>query len=307
MNVKHAQSQNSKSNQNSQPKLVYKPTPIGNSGTSKSNKNINELTKVTDDKNNNNEIPMELNVKPTKPPTKEDKNDQIEGISEDSKQNRLKAFNLMKKKESKEEMNKNINSIEAKKKLNQNITYKDENFPEANSQLQNPNNMSIFNNFIAEKQKFFETKDNYQNPSYVNDEENQDQSNSFEVKLKYSLGVNTNSNAGICYHKQHRWVAYVNKNLVILEEFENEQKSQICLSNSEDYLESLKISENGKILMAFNKSSKTGPKVFFWEITSTFSPYKLINKTCIKHQRIIEVEFSPQNNMCVVLSNYYKF
>ena len=290
MNVKQSQPPNNNISNVQKTTKHNKPT---------SKKNIKDLSKENEKQQPHNEIPLELNIKPSKPPII---NDQFENVAEDSRQNRLKAFNLMKKKESKEEINKNINSVEAKKKLSQNVSYKDENFPNTQIQGQNPNNLSIFNNYLAEKQKFFDNN-NYQNPQYVNEEENQDQSNSFVVNLKYSLGVNTDSVMGLCYHKQHRWVAYVNKNLVVLEEFENEQKSQICLTNSEDYLESVKISPNGKILMAFNKTSKTGPKVFFWEITSTtLCKFKLINKSIIKHNTIIEVEFSPQNNMCVVLS-----
>jgi hypothetical protein len=91
----------------------------------------------------------------------------------------------------------------------------------------------------------------------------------------------------------------------------NDLKKLVCLDNSREYLEALKLSSYGKILFAFNKKStyislneETPPNIFFWETTEKIGKFKLINKISIKHKYILDAEFSPLNNMCAVLSIY---
>jgi WD40 repeat protein len=43
------------------------------------------------------------------------------------------------------------------------------------------------------------------------------------------------------------------------------------------------------------------PHICFWDVKEGF---KFLNKTTLKHNRIIECEFSPMSNMCLIISNY---
>ena len=125
------------------------------------------------------------------------------------------------------------------------------------------------------------------------------------MELKYTLGINTKSFGSMCFHKEAKWVAFLNKNLVIIEKFEKESnRDQKILNDSKSYLSTVKISENGSILMAYSKRydnfTMSFPEIFFWDTKKDLS---LINKTVFKHTEIHDSEISMQNNFCAVLSN----
>ena len=107
----------------------------------------------------------------------------------------------------------------------------------------------------------------------------------------------------MCFHKDQKWVAFLNKNLVIIENFENDSnRTQKILKDSKSYLNTVKISENGSIIMAYSKTSdKTYPEIFFWDVKKDF---ELINKTVFKHKEIQDSEISMQNNFCAILSKF---
>ena len=173
------------------------------------------------------------------------------------------------------------------------------------------------------------------------------------VNLSYALGANLNfpklneDNLDdlICFHKKDKWIAYLNRNLIVIENFddinEDNHNRQVSVSGEPHtrqkilneisknyYLNSLKLSENGRILMAYSKQGENSEKVmtttnkktntsypiilFFSynseslnniENTTDQKPvFTLINKIKLKHSNIISCEISTQNNLCLVLS-----
>ena len=173
------------------------------------------------------------------------------------------------------------------------------------------------------------------------------------VNLSYVLGTNLNLpnlsehnlDELICFHKKDKWIAHLNQNLIVIENFDeiyeenyNRRVSVSGQSNSRQiilneisknyYLNSLKISENGRILMAYskqgeqkerdtnitnNKIKTSYPIILFFSYnneslnnientTDQKVTFSLINKIKLKHSNIISCEISTQNNLCIVLS-----
>ncbi len=53
------------------------------------------------------------------------------------------------------------------------------------------------------------------------------------------------------------------------------------------------------VLQDKNKNS-IYPNIYFWEVHNNF---KFLNKLALKHSKIVECEFSPMSNLCLVISN----
>ena len=77
-------------------------------------------------------------------------------------------------------------------------------------------------------------------------------SNKPELRLLYTFSSVPNRNNSFVYHKTEKWFAYISHNLIVIENFQQEQnRSQRILSHSQDKLSALKISSaSSKIFSA---------------------------------------------------------
>lgn len=87
----------------------------------------------------------------------------------------------------------------------------------------------------------------------------------------------------------------------------NKKRQQTILSNSKENLNSLKLSENGKILSCCNLNVLNYNKIYFYIYSGLNKQngqynFSLINKIQLKHDIIIDYEISNQSNLCIVIS-----
>ena len=121
-------------------------------------------------------------------------------------------------------------------------------------------------------------------------------------------------NSLICYHKIDKWVAYINHNVVVIENFHNQQmKDQIILKEHTygpfkitNKLTSLKLSNGGRILYGASTTKSIPPTLFFYLYTSqkTFNYIRNYNNKNIS--TLLDYAISPMNNMCIILYNNNK-
>jgi hypothetical protein len=245
------------------------------------------------------EEPVQLKIKPSDKPIKQD----IESAKIDNAKNsRLQAYRMMKKRvQTKEEITNfsRINDEQLNKEMHQNIYYGIDDKPSIDKK-----ELSLLNQF----EEYYKEKlkpDNITNISAIHNIKNKNEF--YEMKIKYILGA-TIGRDSICYHKKDKWIVYINQNMVIKEDIsEEENRSQIILSDSKYNLDVVKISDNGNYLMAYfyekledRNKNVIYPSIYFWEIQNSF---KFMNKLAIKHGKIVECEFSPMSNLCLVISN----
>lgn len=213
-----------------------------------------------------------INYIPTNPPVKRDFD--LSRIKTDSnssmkmKNERLKAFELMRKKaSSKSEINilskMNLDNEPLQKKMYENLCEVKEEERENMLLSSNLNNKMNANDLIEDFEEYYSDKFSslktntnlVKEKTYV--KQNIANENTYECKLNYCLGVNTKSVGhidfkSICFHKTDKWIGYLNKNLVIIEEFGCElNRVQHVLNDCRMNLEFIKISENGNILMSY--------------------------------------------------------
>jgi hypothetical protein len=284
------------------------------------------------------------NIKPSDVPKKPNKSE-LEFLSEkksnldlnEIKANRLKAYDMLRKKPmSKEEINQlsKMNNEPLNPGMYQGGYFHGEEKEKVN--ITNRSNLSLVNQFEQYfNNKFVDSgKDNVYNredeieeknlAQQTNDPRNIKSSQGYDVKLNYCFGINTHCfsygnptrPSSICFHKKEKWVAYLNNNLIIIENFQDERnRNQKILSDSKVGLDVIKISENGKILIAYSTNlekkstniskqiKKPLPQILFYMYNPEYdNNFRLINITNIKHDRLLNCEISPQNNLCIVIS-----
>ena len=251
-----------------------------------------------------NEQPIKLKVKPiaNKQFTK------LSDMEDDTKNNRLKAFQIMKTKNIKQSLNQNLydNLTEMNKPIHENIYINENEENEIKNERKlddKSKNLFVLNKFEEYYSEKYGHNNSNEQPDVNIYNSNDKQRTKFDLEFKYVLGINTKSISSMCFHKDQKWVAFLNKNLVIIENFENDSnRTQKILKDSKSYLNTVKISENGSIIMAYSKTSdKTYPEIFFWDVKKDF---ELINKTVFKHKEIQDSEISMQNNFCAILSKF---
>jgi hypothetical protein len=269
-------------------------------------KNIKKEEKILE-----NEEPVKLNIKPIV----HNQITKLADIEDDTTKSRLKAFQMMKSKNGLQDFNRNLyindNQKEKKKEFHQNIFFADEE-DQNQAAIENRNydnkskNLFVLNKFeeyYNDKIEALATNPNEIDEGFPSDFQSNSHKN-FSLQLNYTMGINTNSVGSMCFHKDAKWVAYLNRNLVIIESFEKEaDREQKILKDSNNLLSTVKISENGSILVSFSKKvdliTKGNPEIFFWDCKKDFV---LIHKTVLKHKEILDAEISMQNNFCAVLS-----
>jgi hypothetical protein len=276
------------------------------------------LTKKTLKEDNLQEDKIQINnVKPLNRPNKINKSiTQNQNVNtNEGKDNRLKAYSLMKKKIiSREEINElskvNIENELLNKNIYEGSVYiqgkieNERNKPYINN---SKTDLSLINQFEDYYRNKFEEKESHENENNlnINPNLNLNKNELYEVNLDYIFGINMHNANSLCFHKKEKWVAYLNKNLIIIENFQEEtERKQIilpCVVSNNNYLDAVKLSENGKILMAYSMNSN--PIIIFYSYDPIKEEkYTLINKVKIKHSKIIDCEISPQNTLCLVIS-----
>lgn len=259
-----------------------------------------EEKKIFEDKD---ETPVTLHVKPAS------KTLNLKDVEGDSTNMRLKAYQLMRMKNPKKTMNDNLltnnNSKDYRMKMHSTNFENNEIDEKANENTlseEMKSKLFVLNSFqemLQDKDKKFQMDIN---------KDQQFQSNQLTHKVKidicphYRMGINSDARISFCFHKDEKWIAYLCHNLVIIECFDKDRdRQQTVLKDSNSYLDSLKISENQNILYSYSKLRKDQqfPQLYFWDVKKGF---KLINKCVLKHNEIKDVEISPQNNFCSIIS-----
>lgn len=275
------------------------------------NRSIN-MSSIIKEKINNNVIEEEKiqisNIQPSDAPKKPNKceveslekiiENRLNIASNEGKEGRLKAYNIMKKNMTKQDINQMINNTN--EPLNSNVycgnIYVNEKPDFVN--ITNKSNLSLINQFDNYLNNKFEPKDE-DFSIHTNNNNFKNFNEIYNIKLSYLFGINSNSDA-ICFHKKEKWVGYLNKNLILIENFQNEEnRTQHILDDSKVDLDTLKLSENGKILFAYSKQNS---QIIFYNYFVDDNLFKLINTIFIKHKSISDCEISPQNNLCIVIS-----
>ena len=129
----------------------------------------------------------------------------------------------------------------------------------------------------------------------------------YNISNPYLLGANILPNSIpkqslFCFHKDDKWISYLNHNLIVIENFHTEDKrEQIILKkhNVASDLSSIKLSNGGRILYA--ASNKEGVIIFYNYKSNSFD---FINKYTIPNKgELHDYSISPMNNLCVILYN----
>ena len=85
--------------------------------------------------------------------------------------------------------------------------------------------------------------------------------------LQCSIGNEVKNN--LVWNKERRYIAYSSSNIVIVEDL-NQEKSQRLLKEGNDKIYSLKLSPNGKFLLAFTRKGEIDgfPNLYIWDATT---------------------------------------
>ena len=136
-----------------------------------------------------------------------------------------------------------------------------------------------------------------------------DVQNYYKINQLYFLGANLSSkskikNSQIKYNKDDKWIAYLNKNYIIIESFSPDliDRQQIILSSHKinNNLISIKLSNAGRILYALSEQNEI---VFYNYKQNNFS---YLNKFICSCSFVNDYCISPLNNICIILYDDFK-
>ena len=152
---------------------------------------------------------------------------------------------------------------------------------------------------------------NKQNDNNVNENNNNDNiinSKSSNIDLNYCFGVLSNNIKNIfCFHWSEKFFIYLSKNVIIVEDFSIEKnRTQKLITDSEYELEGIKLSYNNKLLLVWTNLTllKCNPFIIFYQYENYYPKFTLLNKLSFDKGNIINCEFSPDNNLVLIISKY---
>lgn len=121
---------------------------------------------------------------------------------------------------------------------------------------------------------------------------------SMSHSLSYSCTYKQKQN--IVWNQDERWIGYTFESVVIIERL-NLERTQKFLREGNDTLSDLKLSPNGKMLMAYthNASIDGLPMIYIWDSTT----FKKLAQISINQRIIATADFSPNSNLLLVVSN----
>ena len=128
------------------------------------------------------------------------------------------------------------------------------------------------------------------------------------IDLNYCLGViNNNISNCFCFHEIEKFFIYITKNLIIIEDFSIEKnRTQKLIKDSEFELQGIKLSFNNKLLMCWTNLTmlKCNPFILFYQYENYYPKFTLLNKLSFDKGYIIDCNFSPDNNLVLIISKF---
>lgn len=115
--------------------------------------------------------------------------------------------------------------------------------------------------------------------------------------LSYSSGWRQKQN--LIWNQDERWIGYTFESIVIIEKL-NLERTQKFLKEGNDALSSLKLSPNGRFLMAYTYNAHVDglPMIYIWDAAT----FKKISEISINQPIIVSADFSPNSNFLLVVS-----
>ena len=129
------------------------------------------------------------------------------------------------------------------------------------------------------------------------------------IDLNYCLGVIPNNiKHCICFHPNEKFFVYISKNLIIIEDFSIEKnRTQKLITDSEYELQGIKLSYNNKLLMCWTNLTLikcNNPFILFYQYDNYYPKFTLLNKLSFDKGYIIDCQFSPDNNLVLIISKF---
>ena len=121
-----------------------------------------------------------------------------------------------------------------------------------------------------------------------------------ELEKEYVIGINNKETNSLVWIKHENYIVWCCNNKLIIQKLETKEKQKYCL-NSSEILSSVISSPNQKYLLAYTKTVKVSPRPILYALDS--SNLKLLSEFVIQGFKIVDVDFSPNNNLLLVVSN----
>ena len=150
---------------------------------------------------------------------------------------------------------------------------------------------------------------NYNNEIINNNNNNNEaiKIRSSNIELNYCVGIISKMKYCFCFHSKEKFFIYISKNIIILEDFSIEKKrKQKILTDSEFELQGIKLSANNKLLMCWTNLTmlKCNSYILFYQYENYYPKFTLLNKLSFDKGYIIDCEFSPDNNLIIIISKF---
>ena len=128
------------------------------------------------------------------------------------------------------------------------------------------------------------------------------------IDLNYCFGVISNNIKNcFCFNSSEKFFIYISKNIIIIEDFSIEKnRTQKLITDSEYELEGIKLSFNNKLLMSWTNLTKLkcNPFILFYQYENYYPKFTLLNKLSFDKGNIIDCQFSPDNNLILIISKF---
>ena len=148
---------------------------------------------------------------------------------------------------------------------------------------------------------------NYNNEIINNNNNEAIKIRSSNIELNYCVGIISKMKYCFCFHSKEKFFIYISKNIIILEDFSIEKKrKQKILTDSEFELQGIKLSANNKLLMCWTNLTmlKCNSYILFYQYENYYPKFTLLNKLSFDKGYIIDCEFSPDNNLIIIISKF---
>ena len=148
---------------------------------------------------------------------------------------------------------------------------------------------------------------NYNNGIINNNNNEAIKIRSSNIELNYCVGIISKMKYCFCFHSKEKFFIYISKNIIILEDFSIEKKrKQKILTDSEFELQGIKLSANNKLLMCWTNLTmlKCNSYILFYQYENYYPKFTLLNKLSFDKGYIIDCEFSPDNNLIIIISKF---
>ena len=128
------------------------------------------------------------------------------------------------------------------------------------------------------------------------------------IDLNYCFGVISNNIKNcFCFNSSEKFFIYISKNIIVIEDFSIEKnRTQKLITDSEYELQGIKLSFNNKLLMGWTNLTmlKCNPFILFYQYENYYPKFTLLNKLSFDKGNIIDCQFSPDNNLILIISKF---